>query len=121
MLNDKHWTYVKAVWIALNHNKKAADIIKALCSKKNYAQKYQIIKFPAVGNFGHWPKESRKDEYYINEGEMYDLVSLSQQPESGGFRKYHFNTLFPHICQQLTKKVEEDHQQVMTGMFSLYS
>ena len=42
--------------------RKTADIVKHLCSQENYAQKCQLSKLPAVGNFVDWPKDSRKDQ-----------------------------------------------------------
>ena len=78
--------------------------INGFCSQENYDQKYQLIKLPAVGNFGKWPKDSRKHDYYINEGGMYELLFSIQQPKAKGFRKHCCNVLFLDIEQQLTDK-----------------
>ena len=50
-INEKPWTRAKEVCKALQFNKKTADIIKAFCSKENFAQKYQLSEFTAAGNF----------------------------------------------------------------------
>ena len=57
-INDKPWTRSKEVCKALQHNKKSADVIKAFCSKENFAHKYQLSEFTAVGNLVDWPKDS---------------------------------------------------------------
>ena len=76
-----------------------------------------MIKFTAVVNFVHWPKGSRKDEYYISEEGMYELLFPSQQPKAKNFRKHCCNVMFPHIRQQLTNKMVDDlrhgHQQAI--------
>ena len=61
-LNYKPWTRAQEVCKALKYNKKADDIVKTFCGQENYAQKYQMIKFPTAGNFVDWPKDSRKDD-----------------------------------------------------------
>ena len=60
-----------------------------------------------------WPKDSRKDDYYINEEGMYEIVFSSQQPKAKDFRRHCFNVLFPQIRQQLANKMKEDHQQAI--------
>ena len=47
-------------------------------------------------NFRDWPKDSGKDDYYINEKGMYEIVFSSQQPKAKDFRKHYCNVLFPH-------------------------
>ena len=37
----------------------------------------------------------------------------SQQPKAKDFRKHCSNVLFPHVQQQLTSKMKEDHQQAV--------
>ena len=46
-VNGKPWTRAKEVGKALGYRKitKTADVIKQLCSRKNYAQKSQLSKF----------------------------------------------------------------------------
>ena len=42
------------------------------------------------------------------------MLFSSQQPKAKYFRKCCCNVMFRHICQQLTNKMEEDHQQIIT-------
>ena len=49
-INEIPLIRAREVCNALEYNKKAADLIKAFCSRENYAQKSQLIKFPAAGN-----------------------------------------------------------------------
>ena len=67
--SEKPWTRAKKVFRALEYGKatKAADIVKHLCSRENYAHKYQLSEFVFETNFMDWPKDSRKDDYYTNE------------------------------------------------------
>ena len=112
-INKKPWTRAKEVCKVLQYNKKTADIIKAFCSKENFAHKYQLIEFTAAGNFVDWSKDSRKDGYYISEEGMHEMVFSSQQAKAKDFRKNCFNALFPHVRQQITKKMKEEHQQAI--------
>ena len=45
---------------------------------------------------------------------MYELLFPSQQPKPKHFRRRCLNLMFPHILQQLTNKMEEDHQLTIT-------
>ena len=62
-----------------------------------------------------WPKDSRKDDYYINEEGMYEIVFSSQQPKAKDFRRHCYNVMFPQSRWQLTNKMKEEHQQAITG------
>ena len=44
---------------------------------------------------------------------MYELLFSSQQSKVKDFRKRYFNVMFPHISQQLTNKMVEDHQKAI--------
>ena len=109
-MNEKPYTRTTEVCKALEYNKKTADIVKAFCSRENYAHKWQLNKFPMAENFMDWPKDSRKNDYYIIEEGMYELVFGSQQPKAKNFRKHCCNVMFPKIRQQLANKMKEDHQ-----------
>ena len=58
---------------------------------------------------------AQKDDYYINEEGIYELVFGSQQPKVKKFRKHCRNVMFSRIRQPLTNKMKEDHQQAITG------
>ena len=73
---------------ALRYEKNTANIVKNYCSKENYAQKYQMSSVPAEGTPVDWPKDSHKNDYYINEEGMYELLFSSQQPKGKDFRKH---------------------------------
>ena len=60
-----------------------------------------------------WPKDSQKYDIYINEEGLYELLFSNQQPKAKDFRKHCCNVLFPHVQQQLTNKMKEDHQQAI--------
>ena len=47
---------------------------------------------------------------------MYELVFSSQQQKAKAFRKYCCNEMFPHIRQQLTDKLVEDHHRRTTQL-----
>ena len=57
-INDKPWTRAREVFRALEYGKttKAADIVKNLCSRENYAQKYQVTELVSETNFMDWPR-----------------------------------------------------------------
>ena len=55
-------------------------------------------------------------DIYANEEGMYELLFSSQQPEAKDFRRNCCNVLFPHVRQQLTSKMKEDHQQAIDGI-----
>ena len=114
-INGKSWTCAKEVCRALEYNKKTPDIVKTFCSRENYAHNWQMNKFSTMGNFIYWPRDPRKDDYYINEEGVYRLLFLSQHPKAKDFRRHRCNVLFPHVRQQFTNKIKEDHQQAIEG------
>ena len=85
------------------------------CSRENFAHKYQFIGGSPADPPVNWPIDSQKDDLYINEEGMYELVFSSQQPLAKKFRKHCCNVMFPHKRQQLTDKLLEDHQKVIEG------
>ena len=62
-------------------------------------------------NSVNWPKDSSKDDCYINEEGVCEIVFSSQQLKTKDFRRHCCNALFPHAQQQLTNKMKEEHQQ----------
>ena len=115
-INKKPWTRASEVCRALGYGKatKTAHVIKAHVSPENYAQKYQMSSVPAAHTPINWPKDSQKYDIYINEEGMSEMLFSSQQPKAKDFRKHCCNVLFPHVPQQLTNKMKEDHQQAIT-------
>ena len=112
-INEKPWTRAKEVCRALEYNKKTADIVKTFCSREIYAQKYQMISVTAAGKPVAWSKDSQKHDIYSNEEGMYELLFSSQQPKPKDVRRHCCSVLFPHVRQQLTNKMKEDHQQAI--------
>ena len=98
-INEKSWTRAKEACRALEHNRKATHIVKIFCSRENYGQRWQLNKFPPTENLMNCPKDSRKDDYYINEEGMYKLVFGSQQPKTKNLINHCCNVMFPQIQQ----------------------
>ena len=96
-LNNNSWKRAKEVCTALKYQRQAVHVIRDHVGAENYAQKYQLIKFAELDTFAKWPKDSRKDDYYISEGGMYELLFSSQQPKARSFRKHCCNVMFPHV------------------------
>ena len=113
-INGKPWTRSKEVCKALKYQRQTAHVIRDNVSAEKFTYKYQLIKLAETNTFGNWPKDSRKDDYYINKEGMYELLFSSQQPKAKNFRKYCCNVMFPHIRQQLTDEMVDnlrrDHQ-----------
>ena len=61
----------------------------------------------------NWPKDLQKYNIYINVEGKYELVFASQQPKAKACTEYCCNVLLPHVWQQLTKKIKEEHQQAI--------
>ena len=53
--------------MALEYNKKSADVVRHLCSKENYAHKSQLTGFVSHTDFMDWPKDSQKYNIYTND------------------------------------------------------
>ena len=112
-INGKPWTRAKEVCKALGYLKKTANVIKQLCSPENFAHKHELSNFPAVGTLVNWSSDSRKDDYYLNEEGMYEVLFSSQQPLARKLRKHCCNVMFPHIRKQFVDKMQEDHQKAI--------
>ena len=80
-INEKPLTRAREVCRALEYGKTTkadnkttkADIVKHLCSRENYAHKCQFTEHVSETNFMDWPKDPRKDDYYINEEGIYEF------------------------------------------------
>ena len=114
-ISEKPWTQTREVCKALEYGKatKIADIVRHLCSKTNYAQKWQLTGFVSETKPAHWPKDLQKYKIYTNEEGMYELLFSSQQPKAKEFRRHCCSVLLSHVQQQLTNKMKEDHQQAI--------
>ena len=78
-IDEKVWVRAKeVVRSALKYNRDTVHVIKDHCSPENYAQKWQLMKSSA-DDLLNWPKDSRKDDYYINEEGIKELVLKSKQ------------------------------------------
>ena len=113
-IDGKVWTGAKeVVQSALEYQKKTADDIRSHCSLENYAYKYQLSKFPTAGNLLKQPSDSRKDDYYINEEGMYELLFKSQQLQAKEFRRHCCNDVFSKIRNQLLyQRIDEKDMQI---------
>ena len=96
-LNDNFWKRAKEVCRALKYQRQVVHVIRDQVGAENYDQKYQLIEFAELDTFVKWPKDSRKDDYYINEEGMYELLFSSQQAKARSFRKHCCNVMFPHV------------------------
>ena len=88
-INGKPWARAREVCRALEYGKatKVANIAKHLSNRENYAHKCQFNEFA--------------------------LVFSSQQSKTKDLRRHCCNVLFPHVQQQLTNKMKEDHKQAI--------
>ena len=75
-INEKPQICARDLCRALEYGKatQAADVVKHLCSSENYTHKWQLTEHVSETNSMDWPKDSRKDVYYINEEGMYEIV-----------------------------------------------
>ena len=113
-VNGKPWTRAKEVCRALEYKKgKARDVLKKHVSIENKQHKNVLQSRAIAARPMNWPKDSQKYDFYLNEEGMYEVLFGSQQPLAKRFRKHCFNVIFPHIRQQLTDKIQEDHQKAI--------
>ena len=115
-INEKLWIRARERCSALEYvtkTSKTANIIRAHCNPGNITQNNQMSSVHAACAPISWPKDSQKYDIYIIEEGMYELLFSSQQPKTKEFRKHSCNVIFPHIRQQLTNKMKEDHQQAI--------
>ena len=113
IINGKPWARAKEVCMVLEYKKgRTRDVLKKHVSIENKQHKHELEGRTAAARPLEWLKKSQPNNYYINEEGMYELLFLCQQPKAKDFRKHCFNVLFPHVRQQLTDKIKEEHQQV---------
>ena len=112
-INGKPWTRAKEVYKALEYSRSINHVIKDHCSRENYAHKYDLSKWSAADHLLNWPSDSRKNDYYLNEEWMYELLFSSRQPLAKKLRKHCCNVMFPHIRKRLTNKMVGEHQRAI--------
>ena len=114
-INEKPWTRAREVCMPLEYGKaaKATDIVKHLCSRESYVHKYQLNELVFETNFMDWSKDSRKNDHYVYEEGMYEMVFSSQQLQTKHFSRLYCNVLFLHFRQWLTNKIQEEHRQAI--------
>ena len=62
IINEKPWTRAKEACRPLEYGKatKADDVVRHLCSKGNYAHKWQLTAFVSQTKSVDWPKDLQK-------------------------------------------------------------
>ena len=121
IINEKPWTRAKKICRALEYGKatKSAAVVRHLCSREKYAHEYQLNELVSKTSFMDWPKDSRKDGYYINEerdawGVIFKSTVKSKRLQKTLLQSFLSNvSLFPCAWQQVTNKIKEDHQQAI--------
>ena len=93
-INEKPWTRAKEVCRALEYSKatKTADVVRHLCSKENYAHKWQLSSVHSVHSACtviNWPRwDLNKLDLYTNEEGMLELLIGSQRPLAKELAEY---------------------------------
>ena len=87
-IDEKLWTRAREVYRALEYGKttKAADVVRHLCRKTNYAHKWQLTGLVSETKPVDWPKDSEKYDIYTNEEGIYEIyfqVNNQRQKTSG--------------------------------------
>ena len=83
-INEKPCTHFREVCKALEYNAKTpntANII-AQCSQENNIQKYQMIKLAGTNILVNWPNGWQRNNIFVSEDRMHELLVLSQQPKA---------------------------------------
>ena len=113
-IDEKPWTLAREVCRALEYSTatKAADVVRHLCSKTNYAHKWQLTRLVSKTKPVEWSIDSQK--YYIctDEEGMYEIVFSSQQPKKKNSEGTVVMCCFL-ISTVVYKKMNEDHQQAI--------
>ena len=69
IINENPWTSAREVYRALEYGKtiKATDLVRHLCSRENYAHKWQLTEFVSETKPMDWLKDSQKYDIYTDE------------------------------------------------------
>ena len=113
-INEKPWIRAKEACMTLEYKKgRTGDVLKKHVSIESKQHKHELEGRAIAARLLEWPKNRQPDDYYINEEGMYELGFGSQQPKKKDFRKHCFNVLFAHVRQQITNKMNQEHQQAI--------
>ena len=115
-INEKPWINAREVCKARKYEKAARRVVRHHFASENIQHKHQLVVVQSMDTTVNWPRDSQKLDLYINEERKYKRLFSSQQPKAKDFRRHCCNVLFPHIRQQLTKKMKEDHQQAIKDL-----
>ena len=65
-INEKPWTRPREVCQTIEYGKatKTPNVVRHLCSRENYAHKWQLIGFVSETKPVDWPKELQKYDIY---------------------------------------------------------
>ena len=74
-IDEKPWTRARKVCKTLEYGKatKATDVVRHLCSKTNYAHKWQLTGLVSDTKPVDWLIDSQKYDIYTNEEGIYDV------------------------------------------------
>ena len=74
-VHEKPWTRAKDICRALHYreNTKTADVVERLCTPGNFANKREVDSC-ADSLVVDWPEDSNKDDYYLNEEGVGELI-----------------------------------------------
>ena len=74
-IDEKPWTRTREVCRTLIYDKatKATDVVRHLCSKTNYAHKWQLTGLVSETKPVDWLIDSQKYDIYTNEEGIYDV------------------------------------------------
>ena len=83
-IDEKPRTHAGEVCRVLEYGKatKAADVVRHLCIKANYAHKWQLTGLVSETKPVDWSIDSQKYDICINEEGMYKIVCSSQQEKA---------------------------------------
>lgn len=94
---------------------KIAHIVTAHVSTKKLRSKISIEQGACKNTLINSPSDLRKDEYYLNEEGMCELVFARQEPKEKEFRKYCCNTHNVSTYWAVADQEDgKDHQQAIT-------
>ena len=79
-INGKHWIRAVEVCKALEYKRKRKDVIREHVSIENKQHRYELQGITDSSLV--WPKNSKPEEYFLNEEGIHELVLKSKMPKS---------------------------------------